>query len=94
MKALAGIGLWLLMLATNAAALRCGSDLVTVGDSKVEVLRACGEPMLIEVVGTEKTADRKEILEEWTYDRGPGSFLQILTFRGGRLVRIESGERY
>jgi hypothetical protein len=94
MKGLAGVVLWLLVLAANAEALRCGSDLVTVGDSKFKVLFACGEPILAEVVGTEKTAGRKEILEEWTYYRGPGSFLQILTFRGGRLIRIETAERY
>jgi hypothetical protein len=45
------------------------------------------------VVGTEKTAGLKEILEEWIYHPGEGSFLYILTFRGGKLIRIETGDR-
>jgi hypothetical protein len=96
MKRIIGLviaGLWLFALASNAGALFCGDELVEVGDSKVEVLLACGEPMHAEVIGTEKWGGRKEILEEWTYYRGPGTFLQILTFRGGKLISIENGDR-
>ena len=31
-----------------SAAMRCGNDLVDVGDSKIEVLKKCGEPTLKE----------------------------------------------
>lgn len=85
--------LWLGLLASYSHAMRCGNDLITVGDSKAKVLLTCGEPLLSEVVATEKTADKKEIIEEWTYYRGPGNFLLILTFQGGRLTDIETGDR-
>ena len=31
----------------------------------------------------------EEEFEEWTYNRGPTQFLRVLTFRNGRLVRLE-----
>ncbi len=33
----------------------------------------------------------EEHLTEWVYDRGPTEFIHILTFRNGRLVRVETG---
>jgi hypothetical protein len=96
MKKLVGlmiVGFWLLAVAADVQAMWCGTNLVTVGDRKADVLFVCGEPLLAEVVGTEKTAGLKEILEEWIYHPGEGSFLYILTFRGGKLIRIETGDR-
>ncbi len=41
----------LINLPGMAFALRCGSDLVEIGDLKFEVLLACGEPFSKEVIG-------------------------------------------
>lgn len=80
--------------ATPAAAdLRCGTELVSPGDSKVEVIKKCGEPLLRETVAVKKTPSADEIVDRWTYDQGPGRFLKILTFEAGELVTIEDGER-
>lgn len=42
--------LFLVPSAAQADALRCGTDLVTVGASTYEVLQKCGEPVLTEVL--------------------------------------------
>ena len=52
-----------LVLITPHAALaltgsmRCGSDVLTEGMSKVEVLQKCGEPLMKDVVGEETAYD-------------------------------------
>jgi hypothetical protein len=38
----------MVMSAAEASAFRCGTRLVSVGDSKYEVLRKCGEPAWVE----------------------------------------------
>jgi hypothetical protein len=97
---------------------RCGSKLVREGDTKVEVLIRCGEPLtkdasrtlvgVNKVTTTDKTpggeigitettreATRAEYadVETWTYNPGVGRFLRILTFVGGRLTSVETGDR-
>lgn len=82
----------------SALALRCGNQLVTIGDSKVEVLAKCGEPMLKdqreewreEVDGTTKRRVTTTV-DEWTYNFGPGEFVQFLRFENGRVVEVTSG---
>ena len=58
----------------------CGDGFVQIGDTESAVLDKCGEPTLRE-------GDR------WTYDRGPGQFLEILTFGEGRILGIVQGPR-
>jgi hypothetical protein len=54
----------LLLLAVSAAAshaetsIRCHSKVISVGDSKAEVLLKCGEPMLKESIGTIEESKR------------------------------------
>ena len=80
-----------------ADSLRCGSRLVTLGDSKVRVLDVCGEPLAREVVGSRTLhqgtrgffLESTEVVERWTYDAGLTHFRRELTFSGGRLVEIE-----
>ena len=49
--------LWLLLFAGFAmeamadSSMRCGTQLVSIGDSKAEVLLTCGEPFLTETIG-------------------------------------------
>ncbi len=76
-------------VAMGGESMRCGTALVMVGDSKVQVLDRCGEPDYQEIVSG---AFRRRV-EQWYYRREQGQFPRILTFDGIRLVRIESERR-
>ena len=77
----------LLILCGSAVAqtLRCGSQLIVPGDTKYEVLKACGEPAYREVISG---ADERKV-EQWIYTRR-GQLPKILTFRGMTLSDIET----
>lgn len=75
------------------AGLRCEKQLIDVGDSAAELLLACGEPLLRQVVAVENTSKTEGIVEQWTYSFGPGTLLQIVTIEAGRIVEIEDGPR-
>ena len=72
--------------ASAADAMRCGTHLVRVGDTKAKVLRECGEPTYREVISGEDEVLR----EQWIYEYGRRRFTRILSFRGIRLIAIES----
>jgi hypothetical protein len=80
----------LLACAAQAETLRCGTQLVSVGDRTFEVERKCGAPAYRDLVGyTLGGYDRRELkIEEWVYGPDNG-MLSILTFEGNRLTRIE-----
>jgi hypothetical protein len=88
------IGLGLVIVVSQASAadtLRCGSQLISVGDRSSEVLQKCGEPVSRDVLGYKRSANRREEfqVEEWTY--GPnGGMYQFLRFEGNRLTQITS----
>lgn len=94
--------LFVLTESAQADSMRCGSRIVTTGDSKAEVLMECGEPSFREVVG-EKTVYRRffylfgesytVLVEKWTYNLGSTQFLRILTFEGDTLVDVELGDK-
>jgi hypothetical protein len=71
--------------------LRCGSQLVSVGDRASEVLQKCGEPVSRDLLGYKRSADRREEfqVEEWTYGPNNGMY-QYLHFEGNRLRQINS----
>ena len=106
------------------ANMRCGSKLISLGDSKAEVLMKCGEPLLKEAVAVREESKRIDIpltstpnvdsgsstddsdpavirrkesitktVDQWTYNQGSGKLLKILTFEGGELVAIATGDR-
>ncbi|MBB2493462.1 DUF2845 domain-containing protein [Aquipseudomonas ullengensis] len=75
----------------EASTLRCGSNLINEGDRAFEVEKKCGPPTHRDQVGyTLSGYDRREYsIEEWVY--GPkNGMLNILTFEGNRLKRIET----
>lgn len=93
-----GKRLWLaLVLATCASqafaadTLRCGSQLISVGDRAGEVLHKCGEPISRDMLGYKRSANRREEypVEEWTYGPNNGMY-QYLRFEGNRLTQITS----
>jgi hypothetical protein len=93
-RLLHGLGLALAISTSQASAadtLRCGSQLISVGDRSSEVLQKCGEPVSRDLLGYKRSANRREEfqVEEWTY--GPnGGMYQYLRFEGNRLKQITS----
>ncbi|MFJ7797775.1 DUF2845 domain-containing protein [Pseudomonas sp. NPDC096950] len=88
------IGLTLAMAASQASAadtLRCGSQLISVGDRSSEVLQKCGQPVARDELGYKRSANRREEfqVEEWTYGPNNGMY-QYLRFEGNRLKEITS----
>jgi hypothetical protein len=80
--------LFLVLIATSAVSgLRCGTKLVNVGDTKLEVLAKCGEPDLKEIIKKNGV-----IVEKWHYDCGTREFIRIFTFALGELQVIETGD--
>ena len=99
----------------TAYGLRCSGKLVSIGDTKSQVINKCGEPDHIESWEEEMIKkdhdysddhDRsyrgyrepflvKEYvkIEEWTYNRGPTSFIRYLLFENGRLKKINLGDK-
>ncbi len=90
---------FLIVMAGNSFAFDCNNQIVSIGDTKVEVRAKCGEPASKEVFNEEiitkiEPNARHKVLaavEEWTYNLGPQQFIRILTFRSGRLVKVETG---
>jgi len=68
-----------------SGSMRCGTKLVILSDTKLDVLDKCGEPMFREIVSG---ADERRV-EQWIYRRSSGQFDRVLTFRGLELVNID-----
>jgi hypothetical protein len=68
-----------------AESLRCGTALIKVDDSKLKVMRRCGEPKYKDVI----SGDLDSRVEEWVYQRGSREFPMVLTIRGQKVIRIE-----
>jgi hypothetical protein len=78
-------GLVLLMaVPSRARSIRCGNQLVRVGDPTIQLLQRCGEPDLKELLNTDGL-----IVEKWTYNCGSLRFMRIITMKGGVVYRIE-----
>ncbi len=94
-RVLLSVGLLSLTCAAQASSLRCGSQLISVGDRAFEVQQKCGVPVSQDVIGSKETFNStyrrsEEVrVEEWIYGPDHGMY-QYLRFEGGRLVRIES----
>lgn len=76
----------------SATTLRCGNELVQVGDSKFIVEEYCGAPRSKDLVAETTYYDgfkkQKLMVEEWIYELRYG-YYDILTFRGNRLIKME-----
>lgn len=94
----------LLICASYSAAFRCGTDLVTSGDTKKKVQSACGKPSLTETVCADdeiivlsnkksKTKKCKKKVEQWLYNCGEGDFVYVLTFEKGILIKETTASR-
>lgn len=90
--------------ATHADAMRCGSRLVTQGDTRSAVRNICGEPAEIETRSILRrpsyTVNGRIVyfgdgfvdvpVEIWTYNFGPYKLLRRVRFVDGRIDAIET----
>ena len=110
----AGDGLAVLCLAlaavalpsiANADSMRCGSKLISDGDTQDEVLQYCGEPAerkrtwivrqpRFEVGGQEYSFKGQEDVpvDLWTYDFGPNKLMRRVRMVAGKVESIETLE--
>jgi len=71
---------------------------MAVGDSILEVLHKCGEPLYkdIRVDEIRKKSDHGTehrvsiVIEEWTYNFGPLAWIYVVRFENGKVVDIET----
>ncbi len=99
------VALLLAPLAAHAdPSLRCGNRLVSVGDTKLDLLGRCGRPTLSDAREVERTRYAGEgarhapgtfvatvdvvTIEEWSYDLGKDAFVHVVTLEGGRVRGI------
>lgn len=95
----------LLAASPSFAAFRCGSKLVSEGDTRSEVAAKCGEP---DDVINQTSVYRRPVIwergrpyfigedmievpvENWVYNLGPNKLMRKLRFEGGVLAEIET----
>ncbi|PKN38459.1 MAG: hypothetical protein CVU62_06370 [Deltaproteobacteria bacterium HGW-Deltaproteobacteria-2] len=91
----------------DALALRCGTGLVTEGDSKSQVLTTCGKPTSKEkscensqqYTTTNNNGKIKKVkkcgqkLETWFYNCGDNDFIYKLIFDDGKIINITTESR-
>jgi len=86
------------------SSIACSGGIVQVGDTQVDLLGKCGDPVLrdVDVVEAGVAILREDPLaldgssstaavERWTFNFGPNRFVEIFTLESGRIVRIERG---
>lgn len=102
--------LLLLLMQANTAfsisTMRCGSNIIELGDDKYKVVEICGEPESIsyrsKIVGNilhhpRRTLDIEQYeevqVEEWIYNFGRNRIKELLRFENGILVEIRDLKR-
>ncbi len=84
-------------LCADNTSMRCGNELISIGDTMHKVRNTCGNPVSEQRIGEKRTFkifkdDQLKIenltyVFEWFYEKGSGVY--ILTFEGSRLVKKE-----
>ena len=105
-RLLAVLVLGLLASSPVLAGFRCGTKLVSEGDSRAEVAHKCGEPT--DVVNQRSVLRRPVIwgygrrpqyvgddfievpIETWLYNLGPNKLMRQIIFEGGYVVSIQT----
>lgn len=98
---------------SHAWALRCQGRIVSLGDTRYEVMAKCGPPSFVEERYEERMGlsegrhylydpgerrylrpwvVKQVLIEEWTYNFGPHSFMYHLRFENGILDHIRTGD--
>jgi hypothetical protein len=79
--------------------LACAGGIVSLGDSKVDLLGKCGAPALRERDVEERSTFVRGVgghrvvspVERWTYDFGRSRFIQVVTLVRGKVTAVERG---
>lgn len=105
MKRAAAVLVLGLLACSPAFAFRCGTKLVSEGDSRAEVQAKCGEPA--DKV-TQRSVYRRPVIwsygrpyyvgedfmeipvESWTYNLGPNKLMRRVRFENGFVAQIET----
>ena len=105
MKRAAAVVILGLLACSPAFAFRCGTKLVSEGDSRTEVLAKCGEPA---DRATQRSLYRRPVIwshgrpyyigedlmevqvESWTYNFGPNKLMRRVRFEDGLVAHIET----
>jgi Protein of unknown function (DUF2845) len=92
MKALLLIAMFLFSLACASSVyasdtFRCGSEIVTRGETTVETLYSCGEPSFREVLNP---GVEGPWVENWFYNCGSSEFIHVLRFVEGILQDVKT----
>jgi hypothetical protein len=102
------LGLPAMLSAVSGQGIRCGTDLVSPGYLKYEVLQICGQPVSREMVGEVEISDTDRLYDRrHSRYRSQGSKvilyieewiydkggLYVLRFEGNRLVNVDSVRR-
>jgi hypothetical protein len=64
--------------------IRCGSEMISIGALKSEVLSSCGTPTSKSLLSDS---------ENWIYNFGPTDYVYTLNFYGEQLNKILQGDR-
>ena len=88
------------LAAGDAIAFRCGSGMVSAGDSKARVLIVCGKPTAKEKAGEQnktstvtvknKKTKKSSKAEVWYYNCGSQDYIYALTFEDGVLKKEDT----
>ena len=104
-----GLAAWMsaLALSVHGETLRCNGRAAEIGDSRLSVLRQCGEPVLkdsfcapLYLAPTAGTPVQPWfgptlpclLVDEWLYDRGPGNLVATVRFQFGVIQSIRYGQ--
>lgn len=105
MKRAAAVLVLGLLVCSPAFAFRCGSKIVTEGDSRAEVAAKCGEPAdVLRMASVYRRPviwshgrpyfigeDFMEVpVEAWVYNLGPNKLMRRVRFEAGIVVEIET----
>ncbi len=83
--------------ALQSGTMRCRSGIVSLDDTVPDVLRKCGSPVYQDrreetssFVQRHGRSFETVTVDTWIYNFGPQEFMYEVTFRNGRVTRIES----
>lgn len=79
-----------LIFCTQVLALRCGNQIISIGDTQTKVLTACGKPMKITKVKAKKHKGGSISQTQWLYNFGAQDFIYQLTFSKGEVMDVET----
>jgi hypothetical protein len=86
-------------LKAYAESLDCRGGIISVGDSRIDLITKCGEPDLkdshteeiSERLGKDTRTKLIVTVDEWTYNFGPSQLIRIVTMKNGRIADIRTG---